>query len=106
MDYKFTFEDGSEAYLAHYGVKGMKWKDHVARPEDKEKKRRRARKLQNIQKSLGEAASGSAAKKAKARTKAHFAKKKKRGSGGRKDLSGRSILIEDAGGGKTKTSYY
>ena len=24
MDYKFTFEDGSEA-LAHHGVKGMKW---------------------------------------------------------------------------------
>ena len=24
MDYKFTFEDGSEA-IAHYGVKGMKW---------------------------------------------------------------------------------
>lgn len=24
MDYKFTFEDGSEA-LMHYGVKGMKW---------------------------------------------------------------------------------
>jgi hypothetical protein len=24
MDYKFTFEDGSEALL-HYGVKGMKW---------------------------------------------------------------------------------
>jgi len=24
MDYKFTFEDGSEA-LAHYGVLGMKW---------------------------------------------------------------------------------
>lgn len=27
MEYKFTFEDGSEAYLAHYGVKGMKWKN-------------------------------------------------------------------------------
>lgn len=25
MDYKFTFEDGSEAYLEHHGVKGMKW---------------------------------------------------------------------------------
>lgn len=25
MDYKFTFQDGSEAYLAHHGVKGMKW---------------------------------------------------------------------------------
>ena len=24
MDYKFTFQDGSEA-LMHYGVKGMKW---------------------------------------------------------------------------------
>lgn len=24
MDYKFTFEDGSEA-IAHHGVKGMKW---------------------------------------------------------------------------------
>lgn len=24
MDYLVTFEDGSEAYLAHYGVKGMK----------------------------------------------------------------------------------
>lgn len=26
--YKFTFEDGSEAF-AHYGVKGMKWDKHV-----------------------------------------------------------------------------
>ena len=26
--YKFTFEDGSEAF-AHYGVKGMKWHQHV-----------------------------------------------------------------------------
>lgn len=25
MDYVFTFEDGSEGYLAHHGVKGMKW---------------------------------------------------------------------------------
>ena len=25
MEYKITFEDGSEAYLAHHGVKGMKW---------------------------------------------------------------------------------
>lgn len=25
MYYKLTFDDGSEAYLAHYGVKGMKW---------------------------------------------------------------------------------
>ena len=25
MDYKFTFEDGSSGYLAHHGVKGMKW---------------------------------------------------------------------------------
>lgn len=25
MDYLFTFEDGSTGYLAHYGVKGMKW---------------------------------------------------------------------------------
>lgn len=24
MDYRVTFEDGSEA-LAHYGIKGMKW---------------------------------------------------------------------------------
>ena len=28
MYYKFTFEDGSEAF-AHYGVKGMKWDKHV-----------------------------------------------------------------------------
>lgn len=28
MDYKFTFEDGTEA-LAHYGVKGMKWGKHL-----------------------------------------------------------------------------
>ena len=28
MDFKFTFEDGSEA-LAHYGVKGMKWGKHL-----------------------------------------------------------------------------
>lgn len=28
MDYKFTFEDGSEAF-AHYGVKGMKWGKHL-----------------------------------------------------------------------------
>ena len=26
MDYLITFEDGSDAYLSHYGVKGMKWK--------------------------------------------------------------------------------
>lgn len=25
MDYLVTFEDGSSGYLAHYGVKGMKW---------------------------------------------------------------------------------
>ena len=25
MDYLLTFEDGSEGYLAHHGVKGMKW---------------------------------------------------------------------------------
>ena len=25
MDYLVTFNDGSEAYLAHYGVAGMKW---------------------------------------------------------------------------------
>lgn len=25
MDYKVTFEDGSSAYLQHYGVLGMKW---------------------------------------------------------------------------------
>ena len=25
MHYKFTFEDGSSGYLAHYGVQGMKW---------------------------------------------------------------------------------
>ena len=25
MEYKITFTDGSEAYLAHSGVKGMKW---------------------------------------------------------------------------------
>lgn len=25
MDYHVTFEDGSEGYLSHYGVKGMKW---------------------------------------------------------------------------------
>lgn len=28
MEVKFTFEDGSEA-IAHYGVKGMKWKKHL-----------------------------------------------------------------------------
>ncbi len=28
MDYKFTFEDGSEA-LVHYGVKGMQWHKHL-----------------------------------------------------------------------------
>lgn len=26
---KFTFEDGSESYLEHYGVKGMKWHQHI-----------------------------------------------------------------------------
>jgi hypothetical protein len=25
MDYILTFEDGSDAYLSHHGVKGMKW---------------------------------------------------------------------------------
>jgi hypothetical protein len=25
MDYLITFEDGSEGYLAHHGIKGMKW---------------------------------------------------------------------------------
>lgn len=25
MHYKLTFEDGSEAFLAHHGIKGMKW---------------------------------------------------------------------------------
>lgn len=29
MDYKVTFEDGSSAYLTHYGVKGMKWRKHL-----------------------------------------------------------------------------
>lgn len=33
MDYIVTFEDGSEAYLAHHGIKGQKWgvrtKDYV-----------------------------------------------------------------------------
>ena len=28
MEYKVTFEDGSSAYLMHYGVKGMKWNKH------------------------------------------------------------------------------
>lgn len=28
MDYKFTFEDGSSAYLVHHGIKGMKWGVH------------------------------------------------------------------------------
>ena len=26
---KVTFEDGSESYLEHYGVKGMKWHQHI-----------------------------------------------------------------------------
>ena len=30
MEYKFTFEDGSESFL-HYGVKGMKWRQHLKR---------------------------------------------------------------------------
>ena len=25
MEYRLTFKDGSDAYLAHHGVKGMKW---------------------------------------------------------------------------------
>lgn len=33
MDFKFTFEDGSEA-IAHYGVKGMKWRQHKAQQEE------------------------------------------------------------------------
>lgn len=28
MDYLITFEDGSEAYLAHHGIKGMHWGVH------------------------------------------------------------------------------
>lgn len=28
MEYKFTFEDGSESIM-HYGVKGMKWHKHL-----------------------------------------------------------------------------
>ena len=28
MDYKFTFDDGSSAYLEHHGVKGMRWGVH------------------------------------------------------------------------------
>lgn len=35
MDYKFTFEDGSEAF-AHYGVKGMKWRKHKAQDSDED----------------------------------------------------------------------
>lgn len=30
MEYKFTFEDGSESFM-HYGVKGMKWRQHLKR---------------------------------------------------------------------------
>ena len=37
MDYKLTFQDGSEA-LMHYGVKGMKW--GVLSPETQERYRR------------------------------------------------------------------
>lgn len=92
MDYKFTFEDGSEAYLAHYGVKGMTWKNHMAKPEDEEMKRRRVRRLRNIQKSLGEASGGATAKKAKAKVKAHFANKRK----GRVGYSGPSSSIDSA----------
>lgn len=35
MDIKFTFEDGSEAYLQHYGVLGMKWGVHNAETKAK-----------------------------------------------------------------------
>ena len=34
MEYKVTFEDGSEAYLAHYGVKGMKWRNRKSTEEN------------------------------------------------------------------------
>lgn len=32
MDYLITFEDGSDAYLFHYGVKGMKWRNRKIDP--------------------------------------------------------------------------
>lgn len=102
MELKFTFEDGSEAYLQHYGVKGMKWKDHMAKPEDEEKKnKKRAKTLRNISKSLTKAAKGPEAKKAKAKVKAHFSTKQ-----GRKHLRAKGVVIEDLGNGKSKTTYY
>ena len=100
MELKLTFEDGSSGYLAHYGVKGMKWKDHVAQQDDEQKK---AKRLRTIQSAMSQAVSGVDAKKAKAKVKARFAKKKNEG---RKDLSGRGVLMESVGDGKVKTSYY
>lgn len=42
MDYRITFEDGSDAYLMHYGVKGMKWRKHLKAATDEEESKSRA----------------------------------------------------------------
>lgn len=68
MEYKFTFEDGSEAYLAHYGVKGMKWKNRKSPVVEEELHEQRRRKA----KALGNKLTKKSAKAARAKVKAYF----------------------------------
>ena len=100
MELKFTFEDGSSGYLAHYGVKGMKWKDHVVQQEDEQKKARKAKRLRTIQNAMSQAVSSADARKAKARVKAHFAKMRKQG---RKLRGTYSEFVVNANGTATST---
>lgn len=74
MDYKLTFEDGSEGYLMHYGVKGMQW-GVVTQP-----KVLNAQKNKTAKSSLSLADAMKAIKKQQKKAAAKKKKRKKRGN--------------------------
>lgn len=103
-NYKVTFEDGSEAYLEHYGVKGMKWKDHVAKEEDQSEKKHEKKQetFKNVHKALTQKFTKKTVTKAKAKVKAKFAKPTRV----KKNLYIKRSHVEVLDNGKTKTTYY
>ena len=62
-EFKLTFEDGSDGYLAHHGIKGMKWgvwneetrRRHLGMHAQKRAEKEKAKQLANLEKRSSEA---------------------------------------------------
>ncbi len=126
MEYKFTFEDGSKAYLAHHGVKNMHWGVRNAETQrkyqtgnggqvDLQKRKRKgsgkggSSRLQSLNKQLT-AVAKAASKKVKAKKKVQAKSKvktalEKRGRV-KKNLYIKGSHTEVLDNGKAKTTYY